>query len=79
VEDARGAVEMRLAQARAAVDAGRDAAADAREELRRRVDDAKAAYRAGTAPRNGDGAAPPEQVDVVVLEATVEEDDGDLA
>jgi hypothetical protein len=76
----RGGVETRVAQARAALDAGRDAARDAREELRRRVDSAKETYRAGlgTAAANGDGDGAAGG-DIVVTEVVTEEDRGELA
>jgi gas vesicle protein len=86
LESVRGGVETRVAQARAAVDAGVGAARDAREELRRRVDDAKRSYRAGlgSAASDGDGAGaadgegPAAGGDVVVTEVAVEEASGEL-
>ncbi|MFL5382997.1 MAG: YtxH domain-containing protein [Longimicrobiaceae bacterium] len=85
LESVRGGVETRVAQARAALDAGRGAARDAREELQRRVDEAKRSYRSGlSAVRgNGDGAAEEgdgagEAGDVVVTEVVVEETTGEL-
>ena len=50
----RGEVETRVQQARAALDAGRGAARDARGELPRSVDEAKRAYRGR---RDGNSAA----------------------
>jgi gas vesicle protein len=78
VETVRGGVETQVGRARAAVDAGRHAAADAREELRRRVDEAKTAYRASRGSPNGDGA-PASSTEVTILETTTETDAGDLA
>jgi gas vesicle protein len=85
VDTVRGGVSSRVAQARAALDAGVSAARDARGELRRRVDEAKEAYRANLG-RDGDGtgddgeaALPTTQVDIVVTEVVTEEDAGDLA
>ena len=86
LESVRGGVESRVAQARAALDAGRGAARDAREELQRRVDEAKRSYRAGLsavrgdgdggAAGNGDGAG--KAGDVVVTGVVVEETTGEL-
>ncbi|HET7230864.1 MAG TPA: YtxH domain-containing protein [Longimicrobium sp.] len=87
----RDGVSTRVQQARAALDAGVDAARDAREELQRRVDDAKRAYHS-TLGRNGsDGdAAPADEgatkatitagkgADVVVVDVATEESTGDL-
>jgi len=92
VDTVRGGVSTRVQQARAALDAGVDAARDAREELQRRVDDAKRAYRS-TAGRDGTGDAPDAAAeggssttitagsgaDVVVVDVTTEESSGDLA
>lgn len=72
----RGAVGAQTARARSALEVGRGAAADARVELRRRVDEAKASYRAG---RAGAVPPPPPPADVVVTDVTVERDAGDLA
>jgi gas vesicle protein len=54
LDDVRTAVDDRVGRVRGAVDEGRLAARQARVELRRRVDEAKATYRAGRA-----GTAPP--------------------
>jgi gas vesicle protein len=84
LESVRGGVESRVAQARAALDAGRGAARDARAELQRRVDDAKRSYRAGLSAVRGDGGAAGdgdgagEAGDVVVTEVVVEETTGEL-
>lgn len=67
VETVRDVVQDRVGRAGKAVDAGRRAAAGAREELERRVAEAKAA--AGTTPR-GDA-----EVDVTVTEVVIEEED----
>jgi gas vesicle protein len=75
-EAVRGAMGAQAARARHALDAGRAAAADARVELRRRVDEAKATYRAG---RAGDVPPAPPAADVVITEVSVERDPGDLA
>jgi len=72
----RGRMSAQAARARQALDAGRVAAADARAELRRRVDEAKATYRAG---RAGEVPPPPPAADVVITEVSVEPDPGDLA
>lgn len=86
VDTVRGAVETRLDRARAAVSAGRRAAGDARSELQRRVDDAKRTYRDGlTATRSrradadGGDVGPVREAEVVIVEAAVEEERGDLA
>jgi len=85
LDSVRGGVGTRVQQARAALDAGVDAARDAREELQRRVDDAKRAYRSRV---GGDGAAADGGAsngaaalggEVVVVEVTTEESSGDLA
>ena len=47
LDEVRAAVDDRLDQVRGAVDEGRMAATQARVELRRRVDEAKAVYRSG--------------------------------
>ena len=77
LESVRGGVETRVAQARAALDAGRGAARDAREELQRRVDEAKRSYRSGLAAVHGeaaeDGDGAGKAGDVVVTEVVVEE------
>lgn len=79
VDTVRDGVETRVGQVRAAVDAGRNAALDAREELQRRVQDAKEAYRVGLggrAPAPGaDGAA--KGGELVVTEVATEEAGGD--
>jgi gas vesicle protein len=76
VHAVRGAVEARAAQARSAVGVGRVAATDARAELRRRVEEAKATYRAGRG-----GTVPPRApaAEVVVVSVSTEADAGDLA
>ncbi|MBV9110913.1 MAG: YtxH domain-containing protein [Gemmatimonadetes bacterium] len=91
-ESVRGEVETRVGHARAALDAGVNAARDARGELQRRVDDAKRAYRtrrdgngeddgaeAASASADGDAPAALSAGDIVVTEVTTEEDQGDLA
>ena len=72
----RDAVGARAARARSALEAGRSAAADARVELRRRVDEAKVSYRAGRT-----GSVPPAApaAEVVVTDVSVEAGPGDLA
>jgi len=47
LEQAREGVQSRFDDVRGAVDAGRSAAIDAREELERKLERSKAAYRAG--------------------------------
>jgi gas vesicle protein len=74
-ESLRGAVGAQAVRARTALEAGRTAAADARVELRRRVDEAKATYRAGRAGE----APPPPAARLVVTDVSVEPDPGDLA
>ncbi|HYW05748.1 MAG TPA: YtxH domain-containing protein [Longimicrobium sp.] len=76
VHAVRGAVEARAAQARSAVGVGRAAATDARAELQRRVEEAKATYRAGRG-----GTVPPRApaAEVVVVSVSTEADAGDLA
>ena len=84
LDSVRGGVETGVAQARAAIDVGRGAARDAREELQRRVDEAKRSYRAGLAAVRGDGGqagdgdGAGEAGDVVVTEVVVEETTGEL-
>lgn len=84
VETVRGGVSSRVQQARAALDAGVDAARDAREELQRRVDDAKRAYRSTLGRDGGEPAAGGVSVaairdaDVVVVSVATEESSGDL-
>lgn len=85
VGSVRDGVGSRVRQARAALDAGVDAARDAREELQRRVDDAKRAYRStlgrdGGAPSSAGGAngAGVRDASVVVVDVTTEEPQGDL-
>ncbi|HYH80028.1 MAG TPA: YtxH domain-containing protein [Longimicrobium sp.] len=86
LDSVRGGVGTRVQQARAALDAGVDAARDAREELQRRVDEAKRAYRStlgrGEGSGGGDGAAEGNGArggEVVVVAVTTEESSGDLA
>jgi gas vesicle protein len=87
LDEVRTAVDDRMDRVRGAVDEGRMAATQARVELRRRVDEAKASYRAG---RSGPPTSPPRVVsaeapaggaanEVVVTETVVERDAGDLA
>ena len=87
LDEVRAAVDDRLSQVRGAVDEGRMAATQARVELRRRVDEAKATYRAGrgevpfsgprmVAAERPAGGAPDE---VVVTGVSTERDAGDLA
>jgi len=86
LDSVRGGVKTGVAQARAAYDVGRGAAHDAREELQRRVDEAKRSYRAGLAAVRGDGDGAGEGGDgegkaadvVVVTEVVVEETSGEL-
>jgi gas vesicle protein len=87
LDEVRAAVDDRMDRVRGAVDEGRMAATQARVELRRRVDEAKAAYRTG---RGGTPTSPPRSIspvapgegaadEVVVTETVVERDAGDLA
>jgi len=76
VSAVRGAVESRAAQAHSAVGVGRAAAVDARAELRRRVEEAKATYRAG---RGGMVPPRPPAAEVVVIGVSTDADAGDLA
>jgi gas vesicle protein len=69
VDTVRDAVQDRVERAGKAVDAGRQAARGAREELERRVAEAKAA-----AGRAVDGS-PPAEIDVTVTEVVIEEED----
>ena len=89
VDAVRGAVDTRVEQARTAVDEGRSAAAQARAELQRRVEEAKASYRGGQRPEPPHApalqlatSAPPARAavqEVVITEVTTEPDVGDLA
>ncbi|HEX2204274.1 MAG TPA: YtxH domain-containing protein [Longimicrobium sp.] len=82
VDAVRGAVDARVGQVRAAAETGFRAATDAREELQRRVDEAKRTYRSGVASlRGGDGEGVVDgggKAEVVVLETTVETEGSDL-
>ena len=56
IDRARDAVELKRQQVQRAVEAGRVAAAQARDDLERRIAQTKAAYQAGDgAPANGSG------------------------
>lgn len=86
LDEVRAAVDDRLDRVRGAVDEGRLAASHARVELRRRVDEARAAYRANrgpapAGPRVVSAEAPREGApgEVVVTGTVVERDAGDLA
>lgn len=86
LDEVRAAVDDRVDRVRGAVDEGRLAATQARVELRRRVDEAKAAYRtnrgpAPSGPRVVRAAVPREAAadEVTVTETVVERDAGDLA
>ena len=86
LDEVRLAVDDRVGRVRGAVEEGRMAARQARVELRRRVDEAKAAYRTG-----GQGTPPvpitsalsvaqePRAEEVVVTEVATERGAGDLA
>jgi len=79
VDGVRDGVGTRVDQARAALEAGRGVAQDARGELQRRVDEAKRAFRegrGGAAQPDATAIAPPE---VVLDDAPAREDAGDLA
>ena len=86
LDEVRAAVDDRLDQVRGAVDEGRLAATQARVELRRRVDEAKAAYRSGRGelPRSGPRVVSAEApaggaADQALITGTVvERDAGDL-
>jgi hypothetical protein len=85
LDEVRAAVDDRVDRVRGAVDEGRLAATQARVELRRRVDEAKAAYRtnrgpAPSGPRMVRELVPAEAAadEVVVTETVVERDTGDL-
>lgn len=77
IDAVRGTVETRTAQVRSAFDTGKGAARSARAELRRRVDDAKAAFRSGNGA--SPDAPPTPAAQVVVTEVSTETDPGDLA
>lgn len=86
LDEVRAAVDDRIDRVRGAVDEGRMAATQARVELRRRVDEAKAAYRtnrgpAPSGPRIMPAQAPAAAVadEVVITGTVVERDAGDLA
>lgn len=74
IDSVRETVEDRADQARQAIEAGRRAALEARGELERRVDQAKATYAAASdvAARGGEPRPTP-SADVVVTEVIVEE------
>jgi len=74
----RGAVDAGREQARAAVATGRGAARDARADLLRRVEEAKALRRSGRAPGTVE-APPPPVAELVVLSVDTETDAGELA
>ncbi|HEX6912486.1 MAG TPA: YtxH domain-containing protein [Longimicrobium sp.] len=87
LDDVRQAVDDGLGRVRGAVEEGRLAARQARVELRRRLDGARATYAAGragtppvhsfSAPAPGPAARP--DAEVVVTEVATERDHGDLA
>lgn len=86
LDEVRAAFDDRVDRVRGAVDEGRMAATQARVELRRRVDEAKAAYRANRQPGvpptkliDPDEAKPADADEVVITEVTTERDAGDLA
>ncbi|HEU4883483.1 MAG TPA: YtxH domain-containing protein [Longimicrobium sp.] len=85
LDEVRAAVDDRMDRVRGAVDEGRMAATQARVELRRRVDEAKAAYRTsrGPAPSGPRMLAPDPPAgaaadEVVITGTVVERDAGDL-
>jgi gas vesicle protein len=90
LDEVRTVVDDRVGRVRGAVDEGRMAARQARVELRRRVDEAKATYRSGregTAPvplaspaaiQLAAAPAPAERPEVVVTGTATERDPGDL-
>lgn len=53
IDAARDAVEMRKTQVSDAIDVGRAAARNAREELERRIAETKASYQSSDTPRSG--------------------------
>ncbi|HZG41407.1 MAG TPA: YtxH domain-containing protein [Longimicrobium sp.] len=88
VDAVRGAVDTGVEQARTAVHEGRSAAAQARTDLQRRVQEAKASYRGGQRPEPPRApalqlatSAPSTRAvqEVVITEVTTEPDAGDLA
>ena len=86
LDEVRAAVDDRMDRVRGAVDEGRMAATQARVELRRRVDEAKAAYRTNRGPASSGPRIMPAQPpaaapadEVVITETVVERDAGDLA
>jgi gas vesicle protein len=86
LDEVRAAVDDRMDRVRGAVDEGRLAATQARVELRRRVDEAKAAYRTNRGPAPSGprvlSVQPPAVAsadEVVVTGTVVERDAGDLA
>jgi gas vesicle protein len=84
LDDVRQAVDDGMGKVRGAVEEGRMAARQARTELRRRLDGAKATYasgRAGTPPVRLPSAPAPEarpDAEVVVTSDATERDAGDL-
>jgi gas vesicle protein len=84
LDDVRQAVDDGMGKVRGAVEEGRMAARQARTELRRRLDGAKATYasgRAGTPPVRLPSAPAPEarpDAEVVVTSVATERDAGDL-
>jgi gas vesicle protein len=86
LDEVRAAVDDRMDRVRGAVDEGRLAATQARVELRRRVDEAKAAYRTSRGPAPSGPRVMPAQAqvsaaadEVVITDTVVERDAGDLA
>ncbi len=70
----RDVARTRAEQARGAVETGRRAARDARTELERRVEQAKASTRGtGAGTENASEAMPEPQIEVIITEVTVEE------
>lgn len=84
LDDVRQAVDDGMGKVRGAVEEGRMAARQARSELRRRLDGAKATYasgRAGTPPVRLPSLSAPEarpDAEVVVTDVATERDAGDL-
>ncbi len=76
VEAVREAISTGAEQARQAVDAGREAARETRENLERRVSEAKSTLPEDTVGGAVGAPTPPLEADVVITEVIIEEEPG---
>ena len=73
IDTVRESVEVRAERARQAIEAGRRAALEARDELERRVEHAKESYSAVTDAARAGGTRQPPAVDIIITDVIVEE------